>query len=94
MSSRRFDQLRKKATDGEEAAYPSARYFQVHFQHLHQLIESLKEQVQEANRQLAEIKQSRPDKLPEVLATKPITLDAKAKPKGRQPRLNGGNGGL
>lgn len=33
--------------------YPSTRYFQIHFQYLYELIEALKEQLLEANRQIA-----------------------------------------
>lgn len=36
-----------------DSDYPSTRYFQVHFQYLYETLESLKEQVQEANRQIA-----------------------------------------
>jgi hypothetical protein len=35
------------------ADYPSTRYFQIHFQHLYELVESLKNQVAESNRQIA-----------------------------------------
>ena len=33
--------------------YPSTRYFQIHFQHLYEMIETLQQQVNEANRQIA-----------------------------------------
>ena len=33
--------------------YPSTRYFQIHFQFLHEQIENLKEQLQEANSHIA-----------------------------------------
>lgn len=41
------------AGPGVEADYPSTRYFQIHFQHLYELVESLRAQVQEASRQIA-----------------------------------------
>lgn len=94
MSSRRFEQRRQEAADGGEPAYPSSRYFQIHFQHLHQLIEGLKEQVQETNRQLAEIRQGRSDGLPDTLTPPPLLIETKAKPKGRQARIGRGNGGM
>lgn len=39
---------------GGPTDYPSTRYFQIHFQHLHDAIEILKQQVHEANRQIAQ----------------------------------------
>jgi hypothetical protein len=48
---REHPQATKDAED--TAKYPSPRYFQIHFQYLHELIEALKEQVQESNRLIA-----------------------------------------
>ncbi|MFA5985451.1 MAG: hypothetical protein WC782_15645 [Methylococcaceae bacterium] len=35
--------------------FPSARYFQVHFQYLHEIIGDLKTQVDKANQQIADL---------------------------------------
>ena len=43
----------KPEMTAEPTDYPSTRYFQIHFQHLYDVIETLKEQLHEANRQIA-----------------------------------------
>lgn len=68
------------------ADYPSTRYFQVHFQHLYEVIEALKEQITEANRQIAtqnEILQA----LLQQSDLAPISSDRKP----LKPRRNGNN---
>jgi len=61
MSSKRIARPESAAMAvPDEIAYPSPRYFQVHFQHLSQMIERMEEQLQETNRQLAELKASQP----------------------------------
>lgn len=35
--------------------FPNARYFQIHFQYLHEIIGDLKVQVDKANQQIAEL---------------------------------------
>lgn len=40
-----------------ETGFPSARYFQVHFEYLHETIGELKQQIETANRQIAELQQ-------------------------------------
>ncbi|PPC91241.1 MAG: hypothetical protein CTY34_04735 [Methylobacter sp.] len=37
------------------AEFPNARYFQIHFQYLHEIIGDLKVQVDKANQQIAEL---------------------------------------
>jgi cell division protein FtsB len=50
-----------KALDGNSAElrsnqhFPSARYFQVHFEYLHEIIRDLKAQIDTANQQLMEM---------------------------------------
>jgi len=66
--------------------YPSTRYFQVHFQHLYEVIEALKEQIAESNRQIAvqnEVLQS----LLQQSDLAPISSDRKT----AKPRRNGNN---
>lgn len=43
--------------DKVESGFPSARYFQVHFEYLHESIGELKRQIEIANRQIAELQQ-------------------------------------
>jgi hypothetical protein len=38
-----------------EPPFPSARYFQIHFQYLQEIIGDLRVQVEKANRQIAEL---------------------------------------
>jgi hypothetical protein len=40
-----------------EPGFPSIRYFQIHFEHLHDTIDELKKQINQANRQIAELQQ-------------------------------------
>ncbi|AMK77150.1 hypothetical protein A1342_20665 [Methylomonas methanica] len=40
-----------------DASFPSARYFQVHFEYLHETINDLKQQVSHANQQIAELQE-------------------------------------
>lgn len=42
----------------QEVAYPSERYFQIHFQYLHEIIGDLQRQLHETNRLLAELKET------------------------------------
>ncbi|MGZ4958529.1 MAG: hypothetical protein ACXV7J_04705 [Methylomonas sp.] len=51
-----------------EPVFPSARYFQIHFDHLHETIDELRRQVDQANQQIAELQQH--------LHIKPALLDA------------------
>lgn len=37
--------------------FPSARYFQVHFQYLHEIISDLRNQIDLANRQITELQE-------------------------------------
>jgi hypothetical protein len=63
MTSMRLEQiadvLKVHAVDessdnfGDHLRYPSPRYFQIHFQYLHELIESLQAQVKETNQHIA-----------------------------------------
>lgn len=57
-----------------EAAFPSARYFQVHFEYLHETIAELKQQIETANRQIVELQR----RLPEAESKQRIDLDGKA----------------
>ncbi|MCQ8182021.1 hypothetical protein NP603_12950 [Methylomonas sp. SURF-1] len=41
--------------DKAAPGFPSARYFQVHFEYLHETIGELKQQIETANRQIAEL---------------------------------------
>lgn len=36
-------------------SFPSARYFQIHFEHLHEMIGDLRQQIGQANQQIAEL---------------------------------------
>jgi hypothetical protein len=50
----RFHENKERADDSDAPInYPTPRYFQIHFQYLYELIESLTQQIQEANRQIA-----------------------------------------
>lgn len=49
--------LKKNAVDNLDACFPSARYFQVHFEYLYETINELKQQVYEANQQIAILQQ-------------------------------------
>jgi hypothetical protein len=50
----RFHEDKERVDDSDAPLnYPTPRYFQVHFQYLYELIESLTKQIQEANRQIA-----------------------------------------
>jgi hypothetical protein len=51
--NRRPSQKQSKEDTETSVDYPSPRYFQIHFHYLYELIEALKDQVQEANRQIA-----------------------------------------
>ncbi|TPQ27327.1 hypothetical protein ACH518_06485 [Methylomonas sp. HW2-6] len=62
------------AAEKLEAAFPSARYFQVHFEYLHETIAELKQQIETANRQIAELQR----RLPEAEAKQRMELDGKA----------------
>ncbi len=48
----RFD---RQSVSPAEPGFPSVRYFQIHFEHLHETIEDLRRQVDQANRQIAEL---------------------------------------
>ncbi|MEC4748531.1 hypothetical protein [Methylomicrobium sp. Wu6] len=51
--------MKKSSTSAEhsppEQPFPSARYFQIHFQYLHETIGDLRLQVEKANQQIAEM---------------------------------------
>jgi hypothetical protein len=85
MSKRVKKEQPVDADNSEETAFPSARYFQVHFQHLSQLIENLQLQLQETNRQLNELRQAQQ---PSSSFVKP-TIEEKV--KRRSLRMNGNN---
>lgn len=40
-----------------ETAFPSVRYFQVHFEYMHEAIEDLKKQLNKANQQISALQQ-------------------------------------
>lgn len=40
-----------------EPDFPSVRYFQIHFEYLHETIDELRRQVDQANQQIAELQQ-------------------------------------
>lgn len=46
-----------QAASPAEPAFPSVRYFQIHFEYLHDTIDDLKKQVNKANQQIAELQQ-------------------------------------
>jgi len=64
--------------------YPSTRYFQIHFQHLYEVIETLQQQVYEANRQIAAQN--------EILRTVLRQTDELPGSTGRKPAKQGRNG--
>lgn len=45
----------QNAPPHDDQAFPSARYFQIHFQYLQEIIGDLRVQVDNANRQIAEL---------------------------------------
>ncbi len=47
--------LETSSPEAVESNFPSARYFQVHFEYLHETISELKQQVNQANQQIAEL---------------------------------------
>jgi uncharacterized membrane protein len=47
-----------KSGPDQEVACPSERYFQVHFQYLHEIIGDLQHQLHETSRLLAELKEA------------------------------------
>jgi len=53
-SRSKADSMSQEALD---ASFPSARYFQVHFEYLHETINDLKQQVNQANQQITELRQ-------------------------------------
>lgn len=58
MKARRSrTKLDKMSPEALDASFPSARYFQVHFEYLHETINDLKQQVDQANQQIAELQQ-------------------------------------
>ena len=52
-SDKGHDKMEAPKDFKEKLNYPSTRYFQIHFQYLHELIESLKEHISESNRKIA-----------------------------------------
>lgn len=49
--------LSSQLVSQKEPGFPTVRYFQIHFEHLHELIDDLRAQVQQANQQIAELQQ-------------------------------------
>jgi len=59
MSAKRpARRISAKALAAAEAEFPSQRYFQIHFQHLQQMIEELRQLQQETAHQLAELRRA------------------------------------
>ncbi|MBD9354297.1 hypothetical protein [Methylomonas albis] len=58
MKTRRSrSKLDKMSPEALDASFPSARYFQVHFEYLHETINDLKQQISHANQQIAGLQQ-------------------------------------
>ncbi len=56
MRTRRSNSKPEQAKpETAESAFPSARYFQVHFEFLHESINDLKQQLNKANQQIADL---------------------------------------
>ncbi|MDD1621780.1 MAG: hypothetical protein LUQ11_09885 [Methylococcaceae bacterium] len=49
--------LDSQLVSSKEPGFPTVRYFQIHFEHLHELIDDLRMQIQQANQQIAELQQ-------------------------------------
>jgi hypothetical protein len=47
---------KRVAEPSNGSRYPSARYFQIHFEHLYELLADLKKQLDETNAQIAVLK--------------------------------------
>lgn len=47
-------------------AFPSARYFQVHFEYLHELMSDMKKQLDASNQQIALLQQRLSEPMPNV----------------------------
>jgi phage shock protein A len=74
MNSRLIDQKRgvTEHEPGADMHFPSSRYFQIHFERLHEMIEDLKDQLEKTNQQIVALRQQ-PDNYiekPEVDATR------------------------
>lgn len=48
---------KKLTAEALEASFPSSRYFQVHFEYLHETINDLKQQIGTANQKIADLQQ-------------------------------------
>jgi len=59
MNSRQIGQKQDKTENeaGADRHFPSSRYFQIHFEHLYELIDDLKRQLEKTNQQVAALQQ-------------------------------------
>ncbi len=55
------------ARSPKKNAFPSARYFQVHFEYLHELISDMKKQLEVSNQQIALLQQRLGEPIPKVV---------------------------
>lgn len=69
-----LEALREKAPMQEQPAstVPSARYFQVHFEYLHEMLGELKNKLDDANRQIAVLQRQ-----VQALSSRPQSVPAK-----------------
>lgn len=58
MNSRLIDQRQDMMKNEAEVdiPFPSSRYFQIHFEHLYELIDDLRQQLEKTNRQMAALR--------------------------------------